>query len=53
MFLCRDDSQLLGQLSLTPSGDCEPFAYDTNNKPIAPCGAIANSMFNGLNLYTF
>ncbi|XP_077289085.1 cell cycle control protein 50A [Arctopsyche grandis] len=47
----RDDSQLLGQLSLTPSSDCEPFAYDSNNttserKPIAPCGAIANSLFS-------
>ncbi|KAG5867644.1 hypothetical protein JTB14_006720 [Gonioctena quinquepunctata] len=46
----RDDNQLLGRLDAVPSGDCEPFAYvsDENNtkKPIAPCGAIANSMFN-------
>ncbi|KAK6035550.1 hypothetical protein COOONC_26945 [Cooperia oncophora] len=26
--------------------DCEPFAYDDNKVPIAPCGAIANSKFN-------
>eukprot|EP00079_Xenopus_tropicalis_P035540 XP_017949311.1 PREDICTED: cell cycle control protein 50A isoform X1 [Xenopus tropicalis] len=43
----RDDSQLNGDKnSLTnPSKECEP--YRTNgSKPIAPCGAIANSMFN-------
>lgn len=45
----RDDSQLLGRLSLTPSSDCLPFAYaveDGKQKPVAPCGAIANSLFN-------
>ncbi|XP_032594539.1 cell cycle control protein 50A isoform X2 [Drosophila grimshawi] len=42
----RDDEQLLGHLSLTPSSDCTPFAYADNDKPIAPCGAIANSLFN-------
>ncbi|VVC88798.1 cell cycle control protein 50A [Leptidea sinapis] len=45
----RDDNQLLGRLSLTPSTDCEPFSYaeeDGKMKPVAPCGAIANSMFN-------
>lgn len=45
----RDDSQLLGRLSDTPSSDCSPFAYneeDGKMKPIAPCGAIANSLFN-------
>lgn len=41
----RDDDQLLGRLSGTPSSDCEPFAK-VNGKPIAPCGAIANSLFN-------
>ncbi|XP_052738885.1 cell cycle control protein 50A [Bicyclus anynana] len=41
----RDDNQLLGRLHPNPSGDCEPFAYD-NGVPIAPCGAIANSLFN-------
>ena len=36
--------------SLFP-GDCEPFATGLNvdevPKPIVPCGAIANSLFNG------
>ncbi|KAE9532799.1 hypothetical protein AGLY_009880 [Aphis glycines] len=41
----RDDFQLLGKLSKTPSSDCAPFDYH-NNKPIAPCGAIANSLFS-------
>ncbi|KAL6486672.1 hypothetical protein MHYP_G00060640 [Metynnis hypsauchen] len=48
----RDDSQLNGDLSsLTRSSkECEP--YRTNEKPIAPCGAIANSIFNDtLELY--
>ncbi|KAG8277105.1 hypothetical protein J6590_050014 [Homalodisca vitripennis] len=42
----RDDFQLLGQLSDNPSTDCDPFRI-LNNKPIAPCGAIANSLFSG------
>ncbi|XP_073948298.1 cell cycle control protein 50A-like [Choristoneura fumiferana] len=42
----RDDNQLLGRLSLTPSSDCEPFAYNADKVPVAPCGAIANSLFN-------
>ncbi|GIY73499.1 cell cycle control protein 50A [Caerostris darwini] len=41
----RDDAQLLGDITKEPSGDCAP--YDTNGTlPIAPCGAIANSLFN-------
>ncbi|XP_077077066.1 transmembrane protein 30Ab [Siphateles boraxobius] len=42
----RDDSQLNGDLNSLkdPSKECEP--YRVNEKPIAPCGAIANSMFN-------
>lgn len=43
----RDDEQLLGRLSLTPSSDCVPFAVAEDGRPIAPCGAIANSLFNG------
>lgn len=48
----RDDNQLIGQLSDTVSSDCVPFAYEIDNatktrKPIAPCGAIANSLFSG------
>ncbi|XP_011137993.1 cell cycle control protein 50A isoform X2 [Harpegnathos saltator] len=43
----RDDNQLLGDLTLIVSSDCEPFAYEeTNRTPIAPCGAIANSLFS-------
>lgn len=41
----RDDEQLLGRLGV-PSTDCAPFAYDESGKAIAPCGAIANSLFN-------
>lgn len=42
----RDDDQLLGRLSHTPSTDCDPFGK-IDGKTIAPCGAIANSLFNG------
>ncbi|TTT46705.1 Cell cycle control protein 50A [Bagarius yarrelli] len=43
----RDDSQLNGDLSSlkVPSKECEPYRT-VGNTPIAPCGAIANSMFN-------
>lgn len=43
----RDDDQLLGRLG-TPSTDCTPFAYvdGDSHRAIAPCGAIANSLFN-------
>lgn len=49
----RDDDQLLGQLDTPPSTDCAPFAIDSNStQKIAPCGAIANSLFNDtLELY--
>ncbi|XP_029173018.1 cell cycle control protein 50A isoform X2 [Nylanderia fulva] len=45
----RDDNQLLGKLDELVSSDCEPFAYEEVNNtktPIAPCGAIANSLFS-------
>ncbi|XP_069080041.1 cell cycle control protein 50B-like [Pleurodeles waltl] len=45
----RDDSQLSGNLySLTsPSTTCSPYqTNDETKKPYAPCGAVANSMFN-------
>lgn len=49
----RDDRQLNGVISAltNPATQCQP--YDMNgNLPIAPCGAIANSMFNDtLKLY--
>ncbi|KAJ6665812.1 hypothetical protein lerEdw1_001284 [Lerista edwardsae] len=43
----RDDSQLNGDNNslFHPSKECEPYRT-SDNKPIAPCGAIANSMFN-------
>ncbi|KAH6941222.1 hypothetical protein HPB50_015112 [Hyalomma asiaticum] len=42
----RDDTQLLGK-PLQTNLDCEPFAQDPKTGlPIAPCGAIANSIFN-------
>jgi len=45
----RDDKQLYGDLD-SKVEDCSPFLYlDTNDKTserYAPCGAIANSMFN-------
>lgn len=48
--ISRDDNQLLGILSEKPSEDCWPFRYDGDDEdtsnPIAPCGAIANSMFS-------
>lgn len=46
----RDDVQLLGKLNSPPSTDCAPYAFlnygNGTKKPIAPCGAIANSMFD-------
>jgi hypothetical protein len=50
----RDDAQLRGDLSQSVAGDCKPYAKreDSNNvtKAIAPCGTIANSLFNGKNV---
>ncbi|XP_028394237.1 cell cycle control protein 50A-like isoform X2 [Dendronephthya gigantea] len=46
----RDDAQLRGDLSTSVASDCKPYDKRKNNdnttKPIAPCGTIANSMFN-------
>ncbi|KAK5857556.1 hypothetical protein PBY51_010795 [Eleginops maclovinus] len=44
----RDDDQLSGDLDAftSPSDSCSPFDLNGNDKPIVPCGAIANSMFN-------
>lgn len=42
----RDDEQLLGRLTNEPSSDCRPFDVADDKRPIAPCGAIANSLFN-------
>ncbi|XP_044074011.1 transmembrane protein 30C [Siniperca chuatsi] len=44
----RDDGQMVGRKKnlKNPSSYCEPFARDQNGLPIAPCGAVANSIFN-------
>lgn len=45
----RDDRQLQGMLSKTPSEQCEPFSYAHRGDrllPIVPCGSLANSLFN-------
>uniref|UniRef100_A0A3P9I659 Cell cycle control protein n=2 Tax=Oryzias latipes TaxID=8090 RepID=A0A3P9I659_ORYLA len=43
----KDFNQLIGDVSYfkSPSSDCQPYQR-VNGKPIVPCGAIANSMFN-------
>ncbi|RWS24260.1 cell cycle control protein 50A-like protein, partial [Leptotrombidium deliense] len=41
----RDDRQLLGYKE-TLSRDCDPFRVNEKNVQIAPCGAIANSLFS-------
>lgn len=54
----RDDRQLLGSTLPEVSTECSPFDKytDPNNssisKPIVPCGAIANSLFNGKYIMT-
>nr|XP_005306351.1 cell cycle control protein 50B [Chrysemys picta bellii] len=44
----RDDRQLSGDASglSNPATECSPFRTDPQGIPIAPCGAIANSLFN-------
>ncbi|KAM6934149.1 transmembrane protein 30C [Xenentodon cancila] len=44
----RDDAQMVGRkMKLqNPSSYCEPFARDQRGVAIAPCGAVANSIFN-------
>ncbi|XP_028250053.1 transmembrane protein 30C [Parambassis ranga] len=44
----KDDGQMLGRrMNLkNPTSYCEPYARDPNGLPIAPCGAVANSIFN-------
>jgi len=41
----RDDKQLYGDLS-SSNDDCSPFLNNNASKIYAPCGAIANSLFN-------
>nr|XP_024661198.1 cell cycle control protein 50C-like [Maylandia zebra] len=44
----RDDGQTVGRKKnlKDPSSYCEPFLKDPSGRPIAPCGAVANSIFN-------
>lgn len=44
----KDDDQLSGDLEhfTSPSDTCNPYRYDSSDKPIVPCGLVANSMFN-------
>ncbi|XP_076604932.1 cell cycle control protein 50B [Chaetodon auriga] len=44
----KDDDQLFGDLEhfTNPSDTCDPYTYDSNKKPIVPCGLVTNSMFN-------
>lgn len=42
----RDDNQLLGESLTSVSSECAPYDYAANRSIYAPCGAIANSLFN-------
>ncbi|XP_058478158.1 transmembrane protein 30C [Solea solea] len=44
----RDDGQMVGRKYnlKNPSSYCKPFERDQSGLPIAPCGAVANSIFN-------
>lgn len=44
----RDDGQMVGRKNRlkTPTSYCSPFINGQNGLPIAPCGAVANSIFN-------
>ncbi|NXG46678.1 CC50C protein, partial [Psilopogon haemacephalus] len=44
--MSRSNVQLLGQNANVSFQHCAPFATYQNGTPMAPCGAIANSMFN-------
>ncbi|NXK54372.1 CC50C protein, partial [Chauna torquata] len=45
--MSRSDAQLLGRDVNVQRSYCTPFTTYQNGTPMAPCGAIANSMFNG------
>lgn len=44
----RDDGQMVGRTAKlkNPSSYCKPFDKNAAGVPFAPCGAVANSMFN-------
>ncbi|KAJ7415634.1 cms1 ribosomal small subunit [Willisornis vidua] len=44
--ISRSDAQLLGRKVNIERSYCAPFTTYRNGTPMAPCGAIANSMFN-------
>ena len=43
----RDELQLLGKIDKEPSDDCSGYDKSAEGKNVVPCGAIANSLFNG------
>ncbi|NXO03507.1 CC50C protein, partial [Rhinopomastus cyanomelas] len=45
-MMSRSDAQLLGRNVNIQKSYCAPFTTYPNRTPMAPCGAIANSMFN-------
>ncbi|KAG9492757.1 hypothetical protein GDO78_000972 [Eleutherodactylus coqui] len=48
-MISKDPTQLSGDLDSlkNPANECSPYRVNSEQKPIAPCGAVANSMFNG------
>ncbi|XP_019382769.1 PREDICTED: cell cycle control protein 50C-like isoform X2 [Gavialis gangeticus] len=44
--MSRSNAQLLGRNTDIRNSKCAPFSTYRNGTPMAPCGAIANSMFN-------
>lgn len=51
----RDDTQTAGRKKnlKSPSSYCKPFTNDADGLPIAPCGAVANSIFNDSFILTY
>ncbi|KPJ02232.1 Cell cycle control protein 50C [Papilio xuthus] len=49
LFNSSDSSQWSGMLVIPPSDMCQPYQYANTSeglKPIVPCGALADAMFN-------
>jgi len=42
----RDNAQLAGKAVTSLNRDCQPYEKDASGRSIAPCGTIANSLFN-------
>ena len=50
----RDEKQLLGNIEkIGTNGDCAPYYKEEGEKVTVPCGAIANSMFNGMKILKY